>query len=167
MVHLTKTEYVYILSFMENKTSSLAKPVLAEIAQECLCLQVRKTARKVTQWYDECLQPSGLRSTQFNLLVAIALAQMVPLTRLAEVLVLDRTTLARNLKPLESQELVEVAPGEDKRVRLIRITARGLQLLEQALPYWREAQDQVMARLGQAQWNALRADLSNLETQVP
>lgn len=152
---------------MEDKTSSLAKPVLAEIAQECLCLQVRKTARKVTQWYDECLQPSGLRSTQFNLLVAIALAQRVPLTRLAEILMLDRTTLARNLKPLESQGLVEVATGEDKRVHLIRVTERGHQLLEQALPYWREAQNQVMARLGQAQWNALRADLRNLEAHVP
>jgi DNA-binding MarR family transcriptional regulator len=152
---------------MENKTSPLTEPVLAKIAQECLCLQVRKTARKVTQWYDECLQPSGLRSTQFNLLVALALAQAVPLTRLAEILVLDRTTLARNLKPLESQELVEVSPGEDKRVRLIRLTERGHRLLEQALPYWRQAQEQVMARLGQAQWDALRANLSNLETQVP
>lgn len=152
---------------MENKTSHLAQPILAEIARECLCLQVRKTARKVTQWYDECLEPSGLRSTQFNLLVAIALAQRVPLTRLAEILTLDRTTLARNLKPLETQGLVEVSPGEDKRVRLVRVTEQGHQLLEQALPYWREAQDQVMARLGQPRWNALRADLRNLDAQVP
>lgn len=164
---LTKSEKVYILYFMENKTSHMEKSALAEIAQECLCLQVRKTARKVTQWYDECLQPGGLRSTQFNLLVAITLAQPVPLTRLAEILVLDRTTLARNLKPLESQGLVVVEPGEDKRVRLIRVTERGHQLLEQTLPYWKKAQDQVKDRLGQAQWNALRADLSNLETQVP
>lgn len=152
---------------MESKTSPITKTVLEEIASECLCLQVRKTARKITQWYDECLQPSGLRSTQFNLLVAIALAQAVPLTRLAEVLVLDRTTLARNLKPLESQGLVVIEPGEDKRVHLIRATERGHQLLEQSLPYWRKAQDEVLARLGQTQWDALRADLSSLETQVP
>jgi DNA-binding MarR family transcriptional regulator len=152
---------------MEKKTSLIAKPVLEEIAQDCLCLQVRKTSRMVTQWYDACLQPSGLRSTQFNLLVAIAVAQVVPLTRLADVLVLDRTTLARNLKPLESQGLVEVSPGEDKRIRLIRLTDRGYQLLEQSLPYWRKAQEQVMARLGQSQWDALRADLHDLATKVP
>ena len=164
---LTRIKYVYILCFMEKKTSSIAKPVLEEIERDCLCLQVRKTARMVTQWYDACLQPSGLRSTQFNLLVAIGLAQTVPLTRLAEIMVLDRTTLARNLKPLESQGLVVVEPGEDKRVRLISLTDRGYQLLEQSLPYWRKAQEQVMARLGQSQWDALRADLRMLGTQVP
>jgi DNA-binding MarR family transcriptional regulator len=101
------------------------------------------------------------------LLVAIGLAQTVPLTRLADVLVLDRTTLARNLKPLESQGLVVVEPGEDKRVRLISLTDRGHRLLEQSLPYWRKAQEQVMARLGQSQWDALHADLRILEAQVP
>ncbi len=121
----------------------------------------------VTQWYDACLHPTGLRSTQFNSLVAIGLAQTVPLTRLADVLVLDRTTLARNLKPLERQGLVVVEPGEDKRVRLISLTDPGHQLLEQSLPYWRKAQEQVMARLGQSQWDALRADMRILGTQVP
>jgi DNA-binding MarR family transcriptional regulator len=164
---LTRSKYVYILCFMEKKTSFIAKNVLEEIERDCLCLQVRKTARMVTQWYDACLQPSGLRSTQFNVLVAIALAQTVTLTHLAKVLVLDRTTLARNLKPLESQGLVVVEPGEDRRVRLIRLTDRGYQLLEQSLPYWRKAQERVMARLGQSQWDALRADLRMLGTQVP
>jgi len=152
---------------MEKEILPIAKPALEEIAQDCLCLQVRKTARMVTQWYDACLQPSGLRSTQFNLLVAIALAQVVPLTRLADVMVLDRTTLARNLKPLESQGLVVIEPGEDKRVHLIRLTEGGYQLLEKALPYWRKAQEQVIARLGQSQWDSLRTDLHNLAAKVP
>jgi len=151
---------------MKKETPHIAKPALQEIAQNCLCLQVRQTARLVTQLYDECLKPSGLRSTQFNLLVAIALAQTVPLTQLAEILVLDRTTLARNLKPLENQGLVEVSSGEDKRVRLISLTDRGYQLLEQALPHWKRAQEEVKDRLGQSHWNALRADLHNLAAQV-
>ncbi len=152
---------------MEKDTSPIANPALGEIAQQCLCLQVRKTARLVTQWYDAYLQPSGLRSTQLHVLVAIAMAHTVPLTRLAEVLALDRTTLARNLKPLEREALVEISPGEDKRVRLIRLTERGYQLLEQALPYWQKAQEQVRDRLGPSQWEALHADLRGLETQVP
>ncbi|HEV2582271.1 MAG TPA: hypothetical protein VGT44_15560, partial [Ktedonobacteraceae bacterium] len=86
---------------MEKETQRIARQQLMEIEQQCLGLLTRQVARRVTQWYDQCFQPNGLRSTQFNLLVAIALAQTVPLTRLAEILVLDRTTLARNLKPLE------------------------------------------------------------------
>jgi DNA-binding MarR family transcriptional regulator len=132
-----------------------------------MCLQVRQTARSVTQWYDACLQPSGLRSTQFNLLVAIAVTQTVPLTRLAEILVLDRTSLARNLKPLEREGLVKISPGEDKRVHLIRLTERGYQRLAQALPCWQEAQNQIMARLGLSQWETVRADLRNLQSKVP
>jgi DNA-binding MarR family transcriptional regulator len=152
---------------MEKESSSITRPALEEIAQGCLCLQVRQTARAVTQWYDACLQPSGLRSTQVNLMVAIALAQTVPLTRLAELLVLDRTSLARNLKPLEREGLVEVSPGEDKRVRLIRLTEGGYQRLAQALPYWKEAQDQMIARLGSLRWETMHADLRDLQMRVP
>lgn len=163
---MTKTKYVYILSSMENTTSHIEKSTLAEVAQNCLGMQIRKTTRLITQLYDEYLLPSGLRSTQFNVLVAIALAQPVPLTRLADIMVLDRTTLARNLKPLENQRLVIIQPGEDKRVHLISLTESGTQRLEQALPYWRQAQDAVKARLGQSQWETVRADLHILEEQV-
>lgn len=164
---LTRSEYVYILRFMEKQTSPIEHQVLDEIKRECLCSQVRTTARILTQWYDAYLQPSGLRSTQFRVLVAIAWAKVVPLTRLAESLELDRSTLARNLKPLESQGLVVVEPGEDKRVRVIRLTDRGYHLMERALPYWRQAQEQVLARLGQSKWDALHTDLRSLETQLP
>src|SRR5215831_18313633 len=152
---------------MEKETSHIVEGALTEVAQHCLCLQIRQAARLITQWYDEALQPSGLRSTQFNLLAAIALAKTVSLTRLAEAMVMDRTTLTRNLKPLESQELVVIAPGADRRVRLIRLTARGYQRLQEALPCWRKAQELVMARLGRSQWDALHTDLHGLMTQAP
>ncbi len=132
---------------------------LAEIEQTCACLHVRKAARAVTQLYDEVLQPTGLRSTQFNLLVAVALAGEAPVTRLAEALVMDRTTLARNLKPLESQGLLTIDAGTDRRRHLVRLTERGRQALATALPYWEQAQKQVVTRLGQEQWQALLAEL--------
>lgn len=153
--------------FMEKQTSPLVNPVLEEMERDCLCRQVRQTARIVTQWYDACLQPTGLRMTQFRVLIAIARAKVVPLTLLADALVLDRTTLARNLKPLESLGLVVVEPGVDKRVREVRLTDRAYQLMEQALPLWREAQEQVKARLGQSKWDALHTDLRNLDMQIP
>ena len=88
---------------MNEHMHQLNEAQLAEIEETCACLNVRKAARAVTQLYDEVLQPTGLRSTQFNLLVAVALAGEAPVTRLAEALVMDRTTLARNLKPCVRQ----------------------------------------------------------------
>ena len=152
---------------MEKETPHIAQQQLVEIEQQCLGLLTRQVARRVTQWYDQCLQQNGLRSTQFNVLVAIAIAQTVPLTRLAEILVLDRTTLARNLKPLEQQGLVRIDPGEDRRVHLIRLTEPGYTLLQQALPSWEKAQAEMMARLGPAQWDVLHADLHDLVAWVP
>jgi DNA-binding MarR family transcriptional regulator len=132
---------------------------LAEIEATCACSNVRKAARAVTQLFDEVMQPTGLRSTQFTLLVAVALLGEAPVTKLSEALVMDRTTLARNLKPLESQGLLTVEAGSDRRRHLVRLTERGNQALARALPYWEQAQHEVVMRLGQEQWHALRSSL--------
>lgn len=132
---------------------------LAEIEATCACSNVRKAARAVTQLFDEMLQPTGLRSTQFTLLVAVARLCEAPMTQLSRVLVMDRTTLARNLKPLESLGLLTVEAGTDRRRHLVRLTERGSQALARALPYWEQAQHQVITRLGDAQWHTLQASL--------
>src|SRR6266851_10527677 len=132
---------------------------LAEIEATCACANVRKAARAVTQLFDELLQPTGLRSTQFTLLVAVALLGEAPVMQLSRALLMDRTTLARNLKPLESLGLLMVEPGTDRRRHLVRLTERGRQALARALPYWEQAQHQVVTRLGHEQWHALRASL--------
>jgi DNA-binding MarR family transcriptional regulator len=153
---------------MENETQQPDALALAEIEATCLCLNVRKMARALTHSYEGFLQPGGLRITQFNLLVAIALAQKVPLTRLAEVLAMDRTTLARNLKPLESQNLATVETStEDRRVRVIALTEHGRQLLTDALPRWRQAQTYMTSLLGQQQSQALLADSQAVMELVP
>ena len=132
---------------------------LAEIEATCACSNVRKAARAVTQLFDELLQLTGLRSTQFTLLVAVALIGGAPVMQLSRALVMDRTTLARNLKPLESLGLLTVEAGTDRRRHLVRLTEGGRQALARALPYWEQAQHQVVTRLGQEQWHALRASL--------
>jgi DNA-binding MarR family transcriptional regulator len=106
------------------------------------------------------LRPSGLQATQFTLLVTIALAGTAPITQLAKVLVMDRTTLTRNLKPLEKQGLVQVAPGEDQRMRLVTLTEPGQQALTKALPLWEKAQAQAVKVLGAEGFRALLTDLS-------
>ena len=72
----------------------------------------------------------------------------MPLTRLAKVMVMDRTTLTRNLKPLVDKDLIQVQQETDQRVRKIRLSEQGRQTFEQALPYWRDTQTRLVARPG-------------------
>lgn len=137
-------------------------PGAAEAASQCACFNLRKAARAVTQLYDKALEPSGLRVTQFTLLVALSLGQGLTLSRLADRLVMDRTTLTRNLVPLERDGLVRSERGPDRRERYVRVTPAGRRALAQAFPLWREAQAQVMTAIGHAAWNALRGGLQEV-----
>ena len=153
---------------MENETPPLDALALAEVESTCLCLNVRKMARVLTHHYDAHLQRDDLRSTQLSLLVAIALARQVPLTRLAEAVAMDRTTLTRNLKPLERQQLITVETSpQDRRVRLITLTQEGYQKVHEALPHWKQAQSQVLALLGPEQSQALLIDAQTVMERVP
>ena len=98
----------------------------------------------MTQLYDETLRPSGLRITQFTLLVAVAVSEPVPITRLADALALDRTTLARDLKPLTERGLAEVAAGDDRRTRVVRLTGQGRDAIGRAYPLWQRAQARIV-----------------------
>lgn len=131
---------------------------LKTVATTCTCMNIRKASRALTQLYDEALQPSGLLVTQFTVLVALAIKKSATMTDLAKDLGMDRTTLTRNLKPLETQGLVQITPGQDRRTRLIEMTAAGHGALNEALPLWEQVQAQVMAQLGE-QWETLLAGL--------
>ena len=132
----------------------------------CACLSLRKASRVVTQIYDETLQPSGLRSTQLPVLVTIATDGPTTITHLAEELLMDRTSLARLLRPLEIAGLIEIAPGEDRRTRGVSLTDRGQNSVEGAIPLWEKAQAFVVDRLGQRRWRELRKNLSAAVTLV-
>lgn len=119
----------------------------------CTCLRVRRLARRVTQFYDRVLAPSGMRVTQFSLLAALARSAPeqggIAVGPLAAVLDMDRTTLTRNLKPLIDAGLVTLAPGEtDARRREARLTPTGRRRYEQAKKLWRRAQDEMNRTLG-------------------
>ena len=125
----------------------------------CACHALRKAARAVTNFYDGALRPAGLRATQFTILVTAARTGGATMTELAEALVVDRTTLTRNLKPLTDRGLIESVAGEDRRERHIAITPRGREAMERAAPAWREAQARIAGRLGGARWSRLAHDL--------
>jgi len=133
---------------------------------DCACFNLRKTARAITHFYDEMLRPTGLRTTQFTLLVATMMLGPITVTRLARVGVMDRTTLTRNLRPLERQGLIKAALGKDHRTRVVTFTPEGQKALSQALPLWKKAQALIVKELGQDRWNSLRADLGELVSIV-
>jgi DNA-binding MarR family transcriptional regulator len=112
----------------------------------CACFAVRRAARVITQHYDRALRPSGLRATQFTLLTMLGVGGPLPLSRVADRLGMERTTLTRNLKPLIDAGLIGIEHGDDRRVRTIFITAKGHRAAVAALPDWRRAQRDVARR---------------------
>src|SRR5689334_16622792 len=102
----------------------------SELARSCACFNLRKAARAVTQIYESALEPSGLKATQISLLVALALRGPLPLTRLASSLVMDRTTLTRNLMPLRKKGWIANERGPDRRERSVALTRAGRATLE-------------------------------------
>jgi DNA-binding MarR family transcriptional regulator len=124
--------------------------------------RVRRAARVVGNYYDVHLKSAGLKGTQFTLLNAIYLNPSITITQLADLLLLNRTTLNRNLKPLERQGLVRTSPGKDQRTRVLKLTHEGKSILQRALPLWLEAQSGVVETLGM-RIQRLTEDLNQLE----
>jgi DNA-binding MarR family transcriptional regulator len=133
-----------------------------EIGRTCACFKVRKAARAITNLYEEALRPSGLRATQFSLLMATRVMCPVTVVKLAQVMVMDRTTLTRNLEILEKRGLITIKPGEDRREKEINLTAVGMEVLAKAIPLWAEAQERVKKGLGEERLQNLLGDLSEM-----
>ena len=129
---------------------------------DCVGFNLRKANRAVTQLYDEMLRPAGIRVTQYSLLVVLKLIGTVLVTDLAEKIVMDRTTLSRNLEVMEKQGLVSITPGEDRRTRWVTITESGSAVLLEAYPLWQQAQAKIRERMGEERLQTLLVDLSAL-----
>jgi DNA-binding MarR family transcriptional regulator len=147
---------------MAKKNEDRLRGICQKVNDTCLGARVRRVARAVGNHYDEHLKPSGLKGTQFTLLTAIYLNPKATISRVAESLLLDRTTLNRNLKPLEREGLIESGPGKDLRTRTLKLTEVGVETLARALPLWLEAQTASMNRLG-GRVQRLTEDLGRLE----
>lgn len=128
----------------------------------CTNFALRKATRAATQFYDEALAPTGLRITQFPVLALAAGRGPITVARLAEDLVMDRTTLSRNLKPLVRAGWLQVTPGEDQRERLVAATDAGRAVLAQAQPLWRKAQVHMRDALGRQRWAELIGHLTSI-----
>jgi DNA-binding MarR family transcriptional regulator len=119
-------------------------------------------ARVVTRIYDEALRPVRLRATQFALLVALGIDGAMSIAALAKLMAMDRSTLTRNLRPLETGGLVARGDEGWRRSKSVEITAKGRTRLQQGLPLWRSAQSEVLRKLGPSSWSRLQAGLDLL-----
>jgi len=124
----------------------------------CAAYQFRRTSRAVARLYDAALAPSGIRSTQFAILTAIAKLQPVSMSRIGEILVIDAATMTRSLRLLQKNGLIEIAPRGARRQRLLTLTLKAEKALAVAVPLWREAQSRFLASLGR-KWREFRDQL--------
>ena len=125
--------------------------------QDCNCLAIRQAARHVTQFYDQVLAPSGLRATQFAILGRLRRGGPMTINALAAALVMDRTTLGRNILPLQRDGLIEIvaSPG-DRRRRELCLSATGREMQRQASERWAVAQTRFDEVYGSERAAALR-----------
>ena len=148
---------------METDTNNNERTRLAHLAATCACRNLRRASRAVTNHYDALVKAqTGLRITQVTMLVVVYLAGPQTINDMADKLDLDRTTLTRNLKPLEQEGLLSVAAGADRRTRVVTLSAHGAQKLLQVLPLWEEAQTRMVEGIGQEQFSDWIAQLSEV-----
>lgn len=131
-----------------------------DMGRTCVCFNMRKATRFITQFYDRSLRSTGLRVTQLTLMTAIRVLGPTSFKRLSEAVGMDQTTLSRNVSLLEKKGLVELEPGEDHRARKILLTRLGHEALKQAYPLWKAAQAEMVSKIGSGNWTSVLESMS-------
>jgi DNA-binding MarR family transcriptional regulator len=118
-------------------------------AEDCNCFAVRSAARHITQLYDQYLAPVGLRATQFSILTRLKRKGPLTINALASEMITDRSTVGRNIQPLERDRLIAIEPSaSDRRAKVLRLTAAGEKRLQAAVTAWSRAQDRFESDFG-------------------
>ena len=133
-----------------------------DMGKSCTCFNLRKATRRVTSFYDAALKPCGLKVTQMTLLTAIRVLEPVTIKRLAKAIVMDRTTLSRNVSLLNKKGMIDIEAGDDLRTRRLSPTEQGHTALVAAFPLWQKAQVEIIRELGEARWTSLLEGISDL-----
>ena len=137
----------------------MTKELDMSAVENCVCFNLRWVTRAVTQFYDAEMRRHGIRPTQGTILLALNAKESWAMAELSYCLGLERTSLARNLQPLERDGLVTAdGGGRGRRVELA-ITTKGRKQVEKFMPAWRSAQSAVVKTLGEQRWSAILSDL--------
>ena len=144
-------------------TNQVSYETTLHVRDHCLCLAAQRAARTLARRFDEAFRPLGITSGQFSLLMSLNRPEPPPMSAVASLLAMDRTTLTANLKPLERRGLVAVeAHPKDRRRRLLRLLEPGRELLAQAAPIWESEHGKVDALIQAVEGKALRMALAEI-----
>ncbi|PHZ84989.1 MarR family transcriptional regulator [Paremcibacter congregatus] len=127
---------------------------LNESLEMCVCTQVRRAARAITRLYDDALNETGIRYTQMIILMVLHKHEGITVSGLADELLMDASTVARNLRPLEKQELITIMKGKDRRQRLLALSQKGIEAVEEGVKYWRVAQSKISSNFSEQQFRS-------------
>ena len=127
--------------------------------ENCICFNLRMVTRIVTKFFDAEMRRHGIRPTQGTILLALSGKPAWAMAELSDWLGMDRTTLVRNLRPLQREELVEAAGGGRGGRVEVSITDKGRKKIAECLPAWRSAQSAVANALGDERWSGILTDL--------
>jgi len=130
-----------------------------QLVDTCACTRVRTAARLMTRAYDEALRPCGLSAAQLAILAAVDVDKATSIAELSKRLAMDRTTLSRNLKPLEKARWLRLGAEGWKRSKTVHVTTEGRQRLARATALWETAQATFLKRFGKAEWTRVERDL--------
>lgn len=147
------------------KLKELKRDDVAE-GSKCMGFNLKKTTRAVQNLFDNAYKSVGLEGTQYTVLSHVFVAGPITLSKLADLMYVDRTTLGRNLKPLDKKGLIEIKSGKDRRAKLISITDHGKEVLSQALPIWKETHEQIKNLLGLENWSSTVTNLQTLTLKL-
>jgi DNA-binding MarR family transcriptional regulator len=131
--------------------------------ENCVCFNLRRVARAVTQFYDAEMRRHGIRPTQGTILASLMSRDTWNMAELSDWLGMERTTLVRNLRPLQRDGLVRISGGGRGRLVELAITAKGRKQIEKLTPAWKSSQNAAVKTLGEKRWSGI---LSDLETAV-
>jgi len=150
-------------------TRARLQRIAQTIARKCPGISARQASRALARIYDEALRPLGLQSSQLSVLVAVVMhgEQGASIGQLADALVMERTTVTRNLRPLERAGLLHIArSGRDARARVVLLTSAGERILNRAYPLWESATRRITDSVGRQQIAHLHSRLASLVTKA-
>jgi DNA-binding MarR family transcriptional regulator len=161
---LTRALEIFLKKSLDNfaplvHMHTMAKKLDLSAIENCVCFNLRWVTRGVTRFFDAEMRRHGIRPTQGSILAALNAQDSWTMAELSDWLGMERTTLVRNLRPLQRDGLVEVGGGGRGRLVELAITAKGRKQMEKLTPAWRAAQSAVVKTLGEKRWSAVLSDL--------
>ena len=133
----------------------------------CACLHIRRADRQISHFYDKCLRPAGIRSTQYGMLRCVAQLPEPYISDIGRILSMDQTTVTRNVEKLEKLGLVTTGTHpQDPRKKIVELSVAGKAKLEESLPLWEKAQKHIKSRMSDDDFNNLLQLLAKLSATV-